>query len=28
LTCGMYVSRPLVVETGHACRHIFGQNVQ
>jgi hypothetical protein len=26
--CGMYVSRPLAVETGHACRHIFGQNVQ
>ena len=28
LTCGMNVSRPLAVETGHACRNIFGQNVQ
>jgi hypothetical protein len=24
----MYVSRPLAVDTGHACRHIFGQYVQ
>src|ERR1041384_4230381 len=24
----MYVSRPLAVDTGQACRHIFGQNVQ
>jgi len=28
LACGIYVSRPVALETGHAWRHIFGQKVQ
>jgi hypothetical protein len=26
--CGMSVSRPFALDTGHASRHIFGQYVQ